>query len=1562
MTALGETVQLTASVSDQNGRALAGTSVGWSTGSPAVATVSSSGLVTAVANGTATLTATAGEASGTAAVTVDQAVSAVVVEPASDTIQVGATLRLSAETTDANGRTVEEAKFTWKSGDTVIATVDSTGLVSALGVGEAEITAMSSGVIGRATLGVVPPAPATVAVIPDTVALTALGHRAQVAAEVRDQAGRVMTDAPVSWTSGDTAVAVVDATGSVTAVGNGTATITAVAGGASGHAVALVMQSAGSVIVTPAADTIAPSDTLRLAAEALDENGYAIAGADFNWSSNDGSVATVDASGLVRGVAEGATTISSVAGSAQGAARITVSNPDRAALEALYYATGGPGWERSEGWLTDAPLHQWQGVGTSGGRVGYLFLSSNQLTGKIPPELGNLSGLKVLYLHHNQLTGDIPPELGNLSGLTELQLHYNQLTGAIPPEMGNLTGLESLWLSNNQLTGKIPPELGNLSGLKWLYLYYNQLTGEIPPKIGNLSELVQLELSANRLTGAISPEMGNLASLESLHLRGNRLTGAIPPTLLGLSGLNWLDIGGNAGLCVPGTERFATFGNSFSLSVFSWCGEADVATLKALYEGTGGSGWRTRDGWLDGFVAGTWHGVTTDSLGRVTKVNLGDNDLEGELPASLGTLGQLEELRLSENPRLAGQLPFTLARARMKVLEYAGTGLCAPAEAAFQSWLASIGTLSGTGQDCEARSDRDVLETLYRTTDGPNWVRSDGWLTDAPLGEWHGVTVDSVDQVTGLDLRDNSLTGAIPPELGNLAGLESLYLFRNRLTGAIPPELGNLAGLRLLVLDGGFYSNDHLTGAIPPELGNLASLEVLYLSNNGLTGTIPPELGSLSGLKSLYLSNNGLTGAIPPELGSLASLESLSLDDNQLTGAIPPELGNLTSLESLYLSSNQLTSGIPSELGNLSVLRSLRLDRNGLTGAIPLELGNLSKLPSLDLSNNQLTGPIPPELGNLASLESLYLYNNRLTGPIPPEMWNLSGLKSVNLSSNQLTGAISPDVGNLASLGGLFLSDNPDLTGPLPMSLTGIPTFRALRATGTGLCAPLDPAFQQWLQGLRDSRILNCGSTRSAYLTQAVQSRDVPVPLVAGEEALLRVFVTAADPGGATLPYVRARFYQDDRVVHTAEVAAGSHHILKEVYEGALEASVNTDVPGEVMQPGLEMIIEVDPEGRLDPALGVTKRIPVEGRLQVDVRKMPAFDLTVIPFLWTHDPDSTLIALTEGMATDPHNHELLRMTADLLPIGEMRVTAHPPVLIPLSNDRELLNATRAIGRMEGGEGHYMGLHRGVGGLADLDGRFSVSIPSGLYVAHELGHNFSLLHAPCGLPSRTDFDLSFPNRDGSIASWGYARRDLPPFAAGTLIAPSVSDLMSYCAPAWISGYHFTKAMRYRLKHEARTAPRVASSTPTLLLWGGTDSTGTPFLEPSFVVSAPPSLPETVGDWTIEARAAGGSVLFTHAFAMDEVADADEGTGGFAFLFPVRPGWESLASITLTGPSGATTLDTATDRPMSIWRDAEGQVRAIVRGELTLAYGETNGLAGAGLDVLFSRGIPPPESWR
>ena len=324
LTALGASAQLSARVLDQNGQAMSAANATWSSNNTAVASVNATGLVTAVANGTVIITATAGPASTTAMVTVAQAVAAVAVAPTAGMLLTGDTLRLAAEATDANGHAVADADFTWMSSDTLVAVVDDAGLVTGLGTGEAAITATAAGVSGRAVLAVVTPVPTTVEVTPDTVALTALGQAAQLTAEVRDQGGRVMAEARVSWSSADTMVAQVDSTGLATAAGGGATVVTAAAGEASADAVVTVMQLADSVSVSPSAATVALGDTLRLVAEAFDENAHSVEGAVLNWWSSDSSVARVDGTGLVRGVAEGVASVTATAGSARGTAEITV--------------------------------------------------------------------------------------------------------------------------------------------------------------------------------------------------------------------------------------------------------------------------------------------------------------------------------------------------------------------------------------------------------------------------------------------------------------------------------------------------------------------------------------------------------------------------------------------------------------------------------------------------------------------------------------------------------------------------------------------------------------------------------------------------------------------------------------------------------------------------------------------------------------------------------------------------------------------------------------------------------------------------------------------------------------------------------------------------------------------------------------------------------------------------------------------------------------------------------------------------------------------------------------
>ena len=170
------------------------------------------------------------------------------------------------------------------------------------------------------------------------------------------------------------------------------------------------------------------------------------------------------------------------------------------ALLALYDSTGGDDWINRTGWLSSASPCEWRGIKCERGHVTSLGLHNNQLTGTIPPELGNLSALTKLWLNGNQLTGTIPPGLSNLGALVSLWLGGNKLTGSIPLELGNLGALKVLDLHHNQLTGTIPPELGNLGALEVLLLHDNQLTGTIPPPLKRLCNTVPKCKSGQTIT------------------------------------------------------------------------------------------------------------------------------------------------------------------------------------------------------------------------------------------------------------------------------------------------------------------------------------------------------------------------------------------------------------------------------------------------------------------------------------------------------------------------------------------------------------------------------------------------------------------------------------------------------------------------------------------------------------------------------------------------------------------------------------------------------------------------------------------------------------------------------------------------------------------------------------------------------------------------------------------------------------------------------------------------------------------------------------------------------
>ena len=467
----------------------------------------------------------------------------------------------------------------------------------------------------------------------------------------------------------------------------------------------------------------------------------------------------------------------------------------------------------------------------------------------------------------------------------------------------------------------------------------------------------------------------------------------------------------NATLGTPAVATFTIVDNDDTTVA------TDRAALVAFYNATGGANWTFNTNWLSNEPLSEWRGVTTNDDGRVTELDLRNNQLTGEIPEELSQLPQLESLALGSN-RLKVEIPEELGQlSRLQRLDLRNNQL--------------------TGEIPEELAQLPQLETLNL---------SSNQLTGEIPAE-----LSQLPQLESFALFGNQLTGEIPVELAQLPQLETLNLSSNQLTGEIPAELSQLPQLRNLYLFG-----NQLTGEIPVELAQLTQLESLALGSNQLTGEIPVELSQLSQLTGLSLDGNQLTGEIPVELSQLSQLTGLSLDGNQLTGEIPVELSQLPQLTYLDLSDNPLTGEIPAELAELSQLRHLYLFGNQLTGEIPEELAQLPQLETLDLSDNPLTGEIPVELSQLPQLRHLDLSRNQLTGKIPVELGGLTNLQKLYLSRNTLSGEIPEELGNLGSLQYLYLNDN-QLTGEIPSWLVRLTQLRELALWGNQLTGTIPP-------------------------------------------------------------------------------------------------------------------------------------------------------------------------------------------------------------------------------------------------------------------------------------------------------------------------------------------------------------------------------------------------------------------------------------------------------------------------------------------------------------------------
>ena len=492
--------------------------------------------------------------------------------------------------------------------------------------------------------------------------------------------------------------------------------------------------------------------------------------------------------------------------------------------------------------------------------------------------------------------------------------------------------------------------------------------------------------------------------------------------------------------------------------------------------------------------------------------------------------------------------------------------------------------------------------------------------------------------------------------------------------------------------------------------------------------------------------------------------------------------------------------------------------------------------------------------------------------------------------------------------------------------------------------------------------------TEAVFGTQAAHNADGSTPLVSGRDALLRVY-----PAGDTLsfykPEVTVTVYQDGSPVITAQPVRGGEELLDDVDQSSFDLSFNVLVPAQYVRPGLEVVVELDP-GNAPLVAGSQLRFPEQGRQAIEVLDVPPLPFTIVPVIISGIDSVGILSWASRAPVEP---SLLHITRHALPVGEWDIQARESVTTneDLTTDagwRQLLNSITLLMREEapapGRTRYYYGAFfpppgaiasgqawRGGGYLY----RAGIGVTRDATVGHELGHNLSLPHAPCGNPAGVD--QNYPYQGASIGAWGLDQGSGS--SPGTLKSPDTYvDLMSYCGPEWISDYNFEKALRYRLSSEGPASAQDAARggaqdgsvirQPGLLVWGTIKDDGVE-LNPAFLLKTAISEPTGAGSYSLEGFDRSGAPMFSYQFTPQEISNGDR---SFVFTIPAGADWEeALGRIVVSGPEGEAVLDEGTDLRWAIMRDpATGLIRGFFRDWDPRAH------ADEGMQFIYSRGLP------
>jgi hypothetical protein len=598
------------------------------------------------------------------------------------------------------------------------------------------------------------------------------------------------------------------------------------------------------------------------------------------------------------------------------------------------------------------------------------------------------------------------------------------------------------------------------------------------------------------------------------------------------------------------------------------------------------------------------------------------------------------------------------------------------------------------------------------------------------------------------------------------------------------------------------------------------------------------------------------------------------------------------------------------------------------TGSLQVNVTGLpvSGTASLTLTGNSQTIPITgtTTLTNLAvgsyTLTAASVVVNSTTYNPAPTSQNVSIASGVPSTLNVAytaagsTGSLQVNVSGLpggfnAAITLTGNSQNISITGTTTLNglPTGVYTLAAANVNVTGTNFAPAPASQNVTinNGAQSTASVVYSAAAStidlvldyAYLTQATQAPDGSVPLVAGRDALLRVFAHADQSNSNNVP-VRARIYDGATLLQTLTLT-GPSTVPLALTEGTLGSTWNVVITGANIRPATRILVDIDPLQTIAENDRTNNIWPRNSTPQsVTVNTVPTFNVRFVPV--------TVKGLT-GNVTSGNMDQYLVTARKIWPLNNVNadVRATPfsssgdtLSLVSSDNNAKWLTVLSEMNTLRSTDGagsttHYFGVVKvtytsGVAGYGYVPGRAAIGwdyLPSGDGVAaHEWGHNFSRQHAPCGGPAGPD--PSYPYANAAIGMYGWNSGN------NTIVSNTTADVMSYCNPTWVSDYNWKGVMTYR--QSSGGVGTTGASGDGLLVWGRVVN-GSVILEPAFRVNAPATAAALRPTHHVEALDANGAVLLDlpiSADVVDHVTDHEERQ--FAVVVPWTAALEEALS--------------------------------------------------------------------